>query len=38
MQRSLASFKKQAKPARVLYQRMLRVLSDAYTQKYDVAA
>lgn len=36
-QSSLAFFKKQAKHARVPYQRMLRGLIDAYAKQYDVA-
>jgi hypothetical protein len=36
-QSSLAFFKKQAKRARVPYQRMLRGLIDAYAKQYDVA-
>ena len=36
-QSSLAFFKKQAKRARVPYQRMLRCLIDAYAKQYDVA-
>lgn len=35
-QSSLAFFKKQAKRARVPYQRMLRSLIDAYAKQYDV--
>lgn len=35
-QSSLAFFKKQAKRARVPYQRMLRGLIDAYAKQYDV--
>lgn len=36
-QSSLAFFKKQAKRARIPYQRMLRGLIDAYAKQYDVA-
>jgi predicted DNA binding CopG/RHH family protein len=36
-QSSLAFFKKQAKRARVPYQRMLRGLIDAYAKQYNVA-
>lgn len=36
-QSSVAFFKKQAKRARVPYQRMLRGLIDAYAKQYDVA-
>ncbi len=36
-QSSLAFFKKQAKRARIPYQRILRALIDAYAKQYDVA-